>query len=191
MKQRHVLVWLLMAGVVFGALVAVVKGQDVDARNALGNTSAPWVVVPFLAGMRYRRAWHGALVGVATTMAALLGFYVAEAAVLDLGPHPWYVDLRLTVGHVYVYEKFGLLSGSVYGALGAVWASRRLRAAGVALGLAFIAEPLIVLVLWRTGYWGRSMELDYPWMWGGEVLVGAVLAAAMYWRATARASPAA
>src|SRR5919204_248091 len=88
MKQRQALVWLLVAGLVFGALVAVMKGQDVDARNALGNTSAPWVVVPFLAGMRYRRVWHGALVGVATTMAALLGFYVAEAAVLDLGTQP-------------------------------------------------------------------------------------------------------
>lgn len=168
MKQRQALVWLLIAGVAFGASVAVVKGQDVDARAALGNTSAPWVVVPFLAGMRYRRFWHGALVGVAITMAALLGFYVAEAAVLDLGPHPWYVDLRLTAGHVYVYEKFGVLSGALYGALGALWASRRSRVAGVALGLAFVAEPLIVLVLWRSGHWGRSLELDYPWMWGGD-----------------------
>jgi hypothetical protein len=40
---------LLLAGLDFGLLVAVIKGQDPGVRDALGNTSAPWVLVPFLA----------------------------------------------------------------------------------------------------------------------------------------------
>ena len=164
---------LLVAGVAFGVLVAVVKGQNAGVRDALGNTSAPWVLIPFLAGTQYRNVWRAMLVGVATTLAAFLGFYVAEAAILDLGPHPWYVDLRLTLGSGRQYEVWGLLSGSVYGALGGLWASRAVVAAPVAVGLAFICEPLIVLFLWRAGIWGDGgLLLHYRWMWAGEVLIG-------------------
>ena len=172
MRRLRTLGLLLLAGLLFGALVAVIKGQDAGVRNALGNASAPWVVVPFLAGMRADSVWHGALLGVATTLASFFGFYLVEAAILDLGPHPWYIDLALTVGTVNVYEKWGLLSGSLYGGLGAVWASRRLIAAPIALGLAFVAEPLIVLLLARTGLWGGGGLLDHSWMWMAEVLLG-------------------
>jgi hypothetical protein len=89
-------------------------------RDALGNTSAPWMFVPFLAGTRFARVWHGALAGVATTLAALFGFCLPEAAILDLGPHPWYTDLELTLGSGRVYETWGLVTGSIYGALGAI-----------------------------------------------------------------------
>jgi hypothetical protein len=76
------------------------------------------------------------------------------------------------MGTVNIYEKFGLVSGSLYGALGGLWASRRLIAAPIALGLAFVAEPLIVLLLRREGLWGGGGLLDYSWMWIMEVLLG-------------------
>jgi hypothetical protein len=162
---------IIAAALAFGVLVAVVKGQQADARGALGNMSAPWMVVPFLAGMRFASPGRGALAGAAATLAAFLGFYVTEAAVLDLGPHPWYVDLRLAAGTVNVYERLGVLSGALYGALGAIWASRRLLAAPLAVAAAFVAEPLIVLALARTGLWGGEL-LDHPALWAGEVVVG-------------------
>jgi Family of unknown function (DUF6518) len=117
------LIALLVAAVVFGVLMAVVKGQDTGVRDALGNTSAPWVLLPFLAGTRYTRIWHAALIGLATTLSAFFGFYLAEAAILDLGAHPWYTDLQLTLGSGRLYEKWGLASGLVYGALGGIWTS--------------------------------------------------------------------
>jgi hypothetical protein len=172
MSRGRKLGLLLVAAIAFGVLVAVIKGQDVGARNALGNTSAPWVVVPFLAGTFYSRVWQAALVGVATTLAAFFGFYLAEAAILDLGEHPWYVDLKLTLGSGQVYEIWGLLSGVVYGALGWLWASRSLVAAPIAVGLAFICEPLIVFALVRVGVWGGGGLLDHPWLWITEVLFG-------------------
>src|SRR5918912_1294065 len=113
---------LLVAGVAFGVLVAVIKGQDTGVRDALGNTSAPWIVLPFAAGTLFSRARSAALAGLAVTLVSLLGFYVAEAAVLDLGPHPWWVDLRLTAGYVNVYERWGVVSGLLYGPLGWLWA---------------------------------------------------------------------
>jgi hypothetical protein len=52
MSRGRKLGLLLLAGIAFGVLVAVVEGRDTGVRDALGNTSAPWVVVPFLAGKR-------------------------------------------------------------------------------------------------------------------------------------------
>ena len=69
---------LLLAGVAFGVLVAVIKGQDTGVRDALGNTSAPWIVLPFVAGTLFSRARSAALAGLAVTLVSLLGFYLAE-----------------------------------------------------------------------------------------------------------------
>jgi hypothetical protein len=162
---------LALAALAFGATIAAIKGQDVGFRDALGNMSAPWVLVPFIAGARVRSLWRGALVGVAVTLLALLGFYVAEAAILHLGPHPWWVDLQLTV-RWNIYDTWGIVSGLLYGALGAHWSARRSAVAGAAVGLAFIAEPVIALLLSRGGIWDAEL-LRYTWLWGAEVITGA------------------
>src|SRR5690349_224960 len=162
---------LLLAGVAFGVLVAMIKGQDTGVRDALGNTSAPWIVLPFVAGTCFPRARSAALAGLAVTLVSLLGFYVAEAAVLDLGPHPWWVDLRLTAGSVNIYERWGVVSGLLYGTLGWLWAFRSKAAAAAAVGLAFAAEPLIAFLVTRAGIW-NALLLDYAWMWIAEVALG-------------------
>lgn len=188
MSRGRKLGLVLLAGIAFGVLVAVVKGQDTGVRNALGNTSAPWMLVPFLAGALYPRLWHAALVGLATTLAAFFGFYLAEAAVLDLGPHPWYTDLKLTLGSGRVYETWGLLTGALYGALGGLWASRSLVVAPIAVGLAFICEPLIVFALLRARVWNGGDLLDHPWLWITEMLVGLGCIAFAVTRAQARSA---
>jgi Family of unknown function (DUF6518) len=172
MSRRRQCGWLLLAGLGFGLLVAAIKGQDPGVRDALGNTSAPWVLVPFLAGTRYPQVWRATLVGLATTLAAFFGFYLAEAAILDLGPHPWYTDLQLTLGSGHVYEVWGVWSGALYGALGGLWASRSLIVAPLAVALAFVCEPLIVLFLVRSGIWGGGGLLHYHWLWLAEVIIG-------------------
>ena len=101
---------LLVGGFAFGLAMAAIKGQDPGVRDAVGNMSAPWVLLPFLAGTRYSRILHSAWAGVAITLAAFFGFYLAEAAILDLGPLPWYTDLRLTLGSGHVYEAWGIVS---------------------------------------------------------------------------------
>jgi uncharacterized protein DUF6518 len=180
MSRGRVLSLLLLAAIAFGVVVAVIKGQDVGVRNALGNTSAPWVVVPFLAGTVYSRVWQAALIGVATTLAAFVGFYVAEAAILDLGEHPWYVDLKLTLGSGHVYEIWGAPVGLAYGILGWLWVSRSSVTAALAVGFAFVSEPLIVFGLMRTDVWGGGGLLDYPWLWATEIAIGlAAVALAM------------
>jgi len=176
MSPTRKIIALLLAGVAFGVLVAVIKGQNTGVRDALGNTSAPWVVLPFVAGACFARARSAAVAGLAVTLVALLSFYVAEAAILDLGPHPWWVDVRLTAGSVNIYEKWGIFSGLLYGTLGWLWAYRSRAAAAAAVGLAFAAEPLIVLLVERAGIWNAQI-LDYGWLWTSEIVLGAAAVA--------------
>jgi hypothetical protein len=169
--------FVVLGGLVFGVAIAVLKGQEADARGIIGNLSAPWVTLAFLGGALATRPSRGAILGIAVTVAAFIGFYLSEAAILDLGPHPWYVDVRLAAGTFNVYEQWGLLSGSVYGSLGALWASRSLRWAPLAVALAFLCEPLAVALLARAGVWGGGALLNHPAIWGAEVVVGVTLAA--------------
>jgi hypothetical protein len=71
-----------------------------------------------------------------------------------------------------IYDTWGIVSGLLYGALGALWSARGSPVAGVAVGLAFIAEPVIALLLARGGIWDAEL-LGYTWLWGEEVVVGA------------------
>jgi hypothetical protein len=175
MTARRKLALLLLAALAFGAAMAAVKGQATGARDAIGNLSAPWVVLPFVAGAQCKRLRVAVLAGVAVTEVALLGFYLAEAAVLDLGPHPWYVDVRLALGTFNIYEQWGLLSGALYGVLGALWVTRRVRAAPIAVALAFVIEPLIVAVTTRANLWGGGGLLERPWLWSAEIAIGLAL----------------
>ena len=108
-----------LAGV-FGIAAAWIKGNDSGLRDAIGNISAVWLLVPFLAGASTgsRRLVTGALSGLAATLAALAGFYFAESFVLDLGPHPWLTDLSLTMRTVVYYGERALVTGPFFGALG-------------------------------------------------------------------------
>lgn len=162
---------LLAAAVAFGVTVALIKGQAVGVRDALGNTSAPWVVLPFIAGTHFPRARSAAAAGLAVTLISLLSFYIAEAAILNLGPHPWWVDLRLTAGSMNIYEQWGIFSGLLYGTLGWLWAYRSKVGAAAAVGLAFAAEPLIAFLAQRDGIWGAEI-LAYRWLWVSEVVIG-------------------
>jgi hypothetical protein len=72
---------------------------------------------------------------------------------------------------VNVYERWGVVSGLLYGTLGWLWAFRSKAAAAAAVGLAFAAEPLIAFLVTRAGIW-NSLLLDYAWMWTAEVALG-------------------
>ena len=84
MRRRAWLRLLILFVVIcaFAAVAAVVKGHHGGVRNAIGNLSAPWVFVPFLAGafVLPRRLALGALVGTASTAAALACYSFVRAA---------------------------------------------------------------------------------------------------------------
>lgn len=134
---------------VFGVAMSVLKGNDGGAvRNAIGNLSAPWLALPFVAGAfaGAGRIIRSALIGLLVSFAALSGFYFANAEiVLQLGPHPWLVDLRLAFGVGYFF-RFAAFSGPLFGALGGWWQQTRSRTLAVLVAGLFVLEPVGWLV---------------------------------------------
>jgi hypothetical protein len=177
MAWHRRLATVVLAAICFGVVMAAIKGQGSGARDALGNISAPWLLVAFVGGASSRRARSAPLAGLAVTLAALAGFYAAESRLLDLGTHTWLVDLQLTfrAGRVYLLEA--LLSGPIFGALGGLWAKRRSALAAGVLAAMFVCEPLVVWLYQRSqspglSSGGSGLLTHYPWMWASEILVG-------------------
>ena len=159
----------------FGVASAVVKGNGGGLRDAIGNVSAVWLLLPFLAGAAggTRRLASAALAGLSATLVALCGFYFAESFVLDLGPHPWLTDLALTMNTVPHYAEFALLSGPGFGALGYGWRQRSSIAAAGLLAAAFVLEPAAWWLYGRHIGGGAAYSVPgYPALWLGEIAVG-------------------
>jgi hypothetical protein len=174
MPRRRRLAIAVLAALSFGVVMAVLKGQGTGARDALGNLSAPWLLVAFTGGACSRRMRLAPLAGLAATLAALAGFYAAESRLLDLGPHSWPIDLQLTFQAGRVYLLTALLSGPIFGALGGLWAKRHSALAAGVIAAMFVCEPLVVWLYQRdrTDVGSTGQLTNYPWMWAGEILVG-------------------
>src|SRR4051812_14716309 len=144
MSPSRPFLWLglvLPVAAAFGVAVAVLKGGDAGVRDAIGNVSAPWLLLPFAAGSLGRGPGRAALIGVAVVLAALAGFYVAQAFVLDLGGHPLRTNLALTLGAGRPYYAAGLVTGALFGALGGLRGRYRRALVAAVVGLALIGEP--------------------------------------------------
>jgi hypothetical protein len=147
---------VLVGAFAFGVLAAWAKGPGgVDAvsevRSSLGNLSTPWLLVAFVAGAGFPRLRTGALVGLLATMAALTGFYLLSSLVQDLGNHGFLGDLRLELSANRGYLQGGLLTGPLFGALGAWWRQRQTLPASVLAGALLMAEPIVLLLLDALG----------------------------------------
>jgi hypothetical protein len=190
MRERGVgrIVLLVVIGFAFGVVESVVKGNGAGVRDGIGNLSAPWVIVPLLAGAAGGRGriLLGAAIGLLTTVVALVGFYLANAFVLDLGPHSSLHDIGLTLDVGNVWFKAGVVSGPAMGALGA-WAANRSRLTVVAIAAGTVLlEPLAVYLAYRgsNGFFSAG-----DGAWNGIYVVEAVVgagAAAVVWRVRTR-----
>lgn len=173
-KRRVVVV--LLAAAAFGVAMAAIKGQGTGARDALGNVSAPWLLLAFIAGATAARGrlLSAAAAGITASLAALLSFYVAESRLLDLGAHSWLVDLRLAVVAGRIYIATALMSGPIFGVLGGVWSRRRAPLVGLTVGAMFVLEPVAVWLVehWQGSVASTGLLTQYPWLWGGEIVLG-------------------
>lgn len=130
--------------------------------------SAPWLVLPFLAGATQREPRRGALLGFACTYAALLGY-----ALLTLGPvehaHLTVASLRgFVVGERSVLVG-GIVAGPLFGWFGQQWRTRRTLAGALLTAAALCLEPL-----------ARRISIDPIRdrdVWLAEVALGIALAA--------------
>lgn len=179
MKLRRPIV-IAFAALAVGVAMSLLKGSGGGARLQLGNLSAPWLLVAFLAGSRYRRIGAAAGAGVLATIVALLGFYGEQSPIADFSgasvrfvedpPQMW----AFLVGpHGIVYAG-GVATGLLFGALGHAWAARGSRLALGALAVAFLAEPVAQLGAGAMIGGGDALQ-RYWWLWLGEIVLGFVL----------------
>jgi hypothetical protein len=141
--------------------------------------SAPWLVLPFLAGWTQREPRRAALLGLACTLAALLGY-----GLMTLSPIEG-AELTVTTARGFVLSSSpvivgGLFTGPLFGWLGNRWRSDRTWLGGLAVAGAVCLEPL-ARVLASDAY-----AIDYRTVWVAEVAVG--LAMSVYVAVAARAA---
>ena len=165
-----------VAAVVFGVVLSVVKGNDYGVRQAVGNVSAPWLLLPFAAGawVGGRRVATGAAVGLVACMVALVGFYLANVWVLDLGPHSLLTDVQLTFNAGRRYLLLGLVAGPVMGVLGASWRQTRSRGLALTAASTLLLEPFAWLAYGAGGVGGYPHQVT---VWAAEMVLGAALCA--------------
>ncbi len=137
---------------------------------AVSLLSAPWLLLPFVAGCTERTARSAALLGLACTYVALLGY-----GVMTLGPlehaHVTLATVRGFVGSERSVLVGGIVTGPFFGWLGWRWRVRREIASALVPAAALCLEPL-----------ARTVSIDpirYRNVWVAEVAAGLALAAAM------------
>ena len=163
---------VLLGAFAFGVLAAWAKGQNTDGvaqvsqlRNAFGNLSTPWLLVAFFAGLQWSRLRDGAVVGLAATLCALAGFYLLSTLVENLGGHGFLGDLRLELSSNRAYFEGGVITGPIFGALGAWQSQRRRRSTArtsLLVGGLLIAEPLVLLALGPVRHHVLSASTGLP-----------------------------
>jgi hypothetical protein len=143
--------------------------------------SAPWLVLPFVAGATQRDPRRAALLGLTCTYAALLGY-----GLMTLSPVEHAHLTVATVRGFFISERTvlvgGIVTGPLFGWFGQQWRTRRAIAGALVTAAALCLEPLARRV--------TIDQIQHRDVWLAEVAAGLALAAAVlvsrYSRGTAQ-----
>lgn len=137
-RASTVLVSAVLA-VAFGVVDGVLWSGENSTAFWLDNISSCYLLLAFLAGWaitaRQAPVWTGPICGLMVTVSALAGFYGWQMHHLSLSTSGVQTGLLR-------YGAGGVVSGPVFGFLGALWARRRAWYAIATVGVAFLVEPL-------------------------------------------------
>ena len=143
--------------------------------------SAPWLVLPFVAGATQRDARRAALLGLACTYAALVGYGLMTLSPIE--------NAHITVATVrgfLISERSvligGIVTGPLFGWFGQQWRTRRAITGALVTAAALCLEPLA-----RRATINPIQDRD---VWLAEVALGVALAAAVLVHRLARPSQA-
>lgn len=186
--------WAALA-LVIGLALGLVKGDGDVTRGAIGNLSAPWLLLPLWAAWRAGSSRLGAIVGLAVTLVGLVGFYcgmfvyVHDHLGLSTGLlHRWVFVVEANK----VWFLAGLVSGPAVGAV-AGFLGERARGfwLGILSGFLLLLEMPVVEAIQGVRLpvvniaWAAGSQLVY----GVEAALGAVLIAIVVARRPKPARP--
>jgi len=165
----------ILAGLAFGA-----ADQYLGSRSSFGawvatvsGMSAPWLVLPFVAGMTQQRRGRAIALGLVVTAAALIGYFAMTYSPIENVPLDRFlpgVGRMITSGYNPLWILGGLVTGPLYGFLGHRW-----RVARSWVGSALVTAALCLEAPARRLV---GMLTGPGLVWGAEVATGVVVASA-------------
>jgi Family of unknown function (DUF6518) len=148
MRVTSRVVSCLLLAAAFGIAAGLFKGNSTGLRADIGNLSAPWLLVAYLPALLAATPLRGALVGLVSTLVALAGFYATLTIVLagHLGGGGYAAEFLVESRANRIYFLAGVVTGPIFGALGA-WAGARGRSAAGAVAGVLLAGEIAVVAL--------------------------------------------
>ena len=166
----------ILAGFVFGAadqyLGSLKAGAVLGTWTwTVSGMSAPWLILPFVAGMTQERRRRAMTLGLAVTMAALAGYFAMSNSPMEGAPLDRFwgrVATMITTGYNPVWILAGFATGPLYGFLGHRWRVARSWISAVLVTAALCFEPLARKF--------AGMLSGPALVWGVEVVIGTLVA---------------
>lgn len=111
----------------------------------MSQLAAPWVLLPFLAGVTEDRARRAMVMGLVATVAGLLGYFGRtcspwETIPVEEFPRCFVFLVRAPYNPVWIAG--GLVTGPLFGYLGHRWRIKRWWPGAALVTVAFLLEPL-------------------------------------------------
>jgi hypothetical protein len=165
-----------LAGFVFGAADQYLG--SLKAGSVLGTwtwtvsgMSAPWLILPFVAGMTQEHRRRAMASGLVVTMAALAGYLAMSNSPMEGTPLDRFwgrVATMISTGYNPLWIVAGIMTGPLYGFLGHRWRVTRSWISAVLVTAALCFEPLARKF--------AGMLSGPPLVWGVEVVIGTLVA---------------
>ncbi len=176
-------VFAIVIGLIFGAIDQYLGTVHVTSRLGwwtitVSGMSAPWLILPFLAGMTQERAKRAVALGVVIVLSALAGYFAMSNSVLESVPvaHFWPRTVRMaTTESNLLWIVGGLITGPIYAYFGHRWRVARSWAGAALVTLALCLEPVARSIA-GTDFVGGGLNGSRA-VWGAEVALGLATAA--------------
>jgi len=170
-------------GFVFGALDQYLGTVHVTSHLGwwtitVSGMSAPWLILPFLAGLTQERAKRAVALGLVVVMSALAGYFAMSNSVFESVPvaNLWPRTVRMaTTDANLLWIVGGLITGPVYAYFGHRWRVARSWVGAALVTLALCLEPFARSIV-GTGFVGGGLNGSHV-VWASEVVIGLAAAA--------------
>jgi hypothetical protein len=168
----------IVIGFAFGALDQYLGTVHVTSRLGwwtitVSGMSAPWLILPFVAGMTQQRAKRAVALGLLVVMSALAGYFAMSNSVFESVPvaNFWPRTVRMaTTESNLLWIVGGLLTGPIYAYFGYRWRVARSWVGAALVTFALCFEPVARSVA-GTRFVGGGLS-GSPVVWAAEVGIG-------------------